>query len=45
MVVIIGRDPERFSPEEQRRALTADPSLEFVTYDQLLRAARTQLLI
>jgi antiviral defense system Shedu protein SduA len=45
MVVIVGRDPNRFSAEQQRRALTAHPQLEVVTYDQLLRAAREQLLL
>jgi hypothetical protein len=45
LTVIIGRDPSRFSPEEQRRALTAHPDLQVVTYDDLLRAARTRLLL
>jgi len=45
MVVIVGRDPNRFTPEQQRRALTAHPDLEVVTYDRLLRAARSQLLL
>jgi hypothetical protein len=42
MVVIIGRDPTEFSPEQRRRAMTSDPTLEIVTYDQLIRAARDQ---
>ena len=45
LTVIIGRDPSRFSAEEQRRALTAHPDLRVVTYDNLLRAARTRLLL
>jgi hypothetical protein len=44
MVVIIGRDPTRFSPDEQRLAMTAYPDLEFVTYDRLLRVARERPL-
>jgi Domain of unknown function (DUF4263) len=45
MVVIVGRDPRRFTAEQQRRALTAYPDLEVVTYDDLLRAARRLLLL
>lgn len=43
--VIIGRDPTRFSDDQQRRALTAHPDLRVVTYDGLLRAAKTRLLL
>ena len=45
MVVIVGRDPRRYTAEQQRRALTAYPDLQIVTYDQLLRVARERLLI
>ena len=45
LTVVIGRDPSRFSAEEQRRALTAHPDLRVVTYDNLLRAARHRLLL
>jgi hypothetical protein len=45
MVVIVGRDPSRYSADQQRRAMTAYPDLEIVTYDQLLRIARDQLLL
>lgn len=45
LTVIIGRDPSRFSAEEQRRALSAHPDLRVVSYDDLLRAARTRLLL
>jgi hypothetical protein len=45
MTVIIGRDPTRFSDDELRRALTAHPDLRVVTYDDLMRAARTRLLL
>jgi Domain of unknown function (DUF4263) len=45
LVVIIGRDPNRFTAEEQRWALTADPKLEFITYDHLLRVARSRPLL
>lgn len=45
LAVIVGRDPTRFSPEEQRRALTAHPDLRVVTYDDLIRAARRRLLL
>lgn len=45
MVVIVGRDPSQYSLDQQRRAMTAYPDLEIVTYDQLLRVARDQLLL
>jgi hypothetical protein len=45
LTVIVGRDPTAFSDEERRRALTAHPDLEIVTYDRLLSAARSQLLL
>lgn len=45
LVVIVGRDPKRFSLEEQRRAMTAYPSLEIVTYDKLIESARSHLLL
>jgi Domain of unknown function (DUF4263) len=45
LTVVIGRDPSRFTAEEQRRALTAHPDLRVVTYDNLLRAARHRLLL
>ena len=44
LVVIVGRDPTGYSEEEKRRAMTAYPDLEIVTYDKLLRAARTRPL-
>jgi hypothetical protein len=45
MVVIVGRDPSGYSADQQRRAMTAYPNLEIVSYDQLLRIARDQLLL
>jgi hypothetical protein len=45
LTVVIGRDPSRFDAEEQRRALTAQPDLRVLTYDDLLRAARHRLLL
>ena len=45
MVVIVGRDPRRYTPEQQRRAMTSYQDLEIVTYDHLLRAARSRLLV
>ena len=45
LTVIIGRDPTRFTEEERRRALTAHPDLRVVTYDDLVTAARTRLLL
>jgi hypothetical protein len=45
LVAIVGRDPKAYSPDEMRRALTAYPDLELVTYDRLLRAARSLLLL
>jgi len=44
LVVIVGRDPVGYSEEEQRRAMTAYPDLEIVTYDKLLRGVRTRPL-
>jgi len=40
LVVIVGRDTQSFNAEEMRRAITAYPDLEVVTYDRLLRAAK-----
>jgi hypothetical protein len=45
LVVIVGRDPSGYTPEEQHRALTSYPDLEVVTYDKLLSAARSRLLL
>lgn len=45
LVVIVGRDPSSYSPEEQRRAMTTYPDLEIVTYDRLLKAAQQRLLL
>lgn len=45
LVVIIGRDPLRFTEDQKRRALTAYPNLEVVTYDRLLKSARQLLLL
>lgn len=45
LIAIVGRDPAAFSSVEHRRALTAYPDLEVVTYDQLLRAAKTVSLL
>jgi hypothetical protein len=44
LVVIIGRDPSRYTEDQRRRALTAYPNLEVVTYDNLLRSAKEMLL-
>jgi hypothetical protein len=43
-VVIIGRDPRQFDEAQREAAVSAYPDLEIVTYDQLLRVARRQLL-
>lgn len=45
LVMIVGRDPQRWTNEEQRRAMTPYPGLELVTYDRLLAAARQTLLL
>lgn len=45
MVAIVGRDPSRYSPSERRRAMTSYPDLTIITYDQLLRASRQNLLL
>lgn len=45
LMVIIGRDPARFTPEQRRNALSSYPDIEFVTYDKLIRAARSRLLL
>jgi len=36
LVAIVGRDPQDLEPEQVRRAMTAFPDLEVVTYDGLL---------
>lgn len=43
-VVIIGRDPRRFTEAQRDAARSAYADLEIVTYDQLLNAARSRLL-
>ncbi len=45
LVAIVGRDPQDLQPEQVRRAMTAFPDLEVVTYDGLLRAAKRSLLL
>jgi hypothetical protein len=45
MITIIGRDPYEMNSNEIRRAMTAYPNLEIITYDKLLRAAKNMLLI
>ncbi len=45
LVAIVGRDPQDFDPEQIRRAMTAFPDLEIVTYDRLLKAAKRYLLL
>jgi hypothetical protein len=45
LVAFVGRDPSGYSEEQMRRAMTAYPDLEIVTYDRLLRAARGYLLL
>jgi hypothetical protein len=45
LVVIIGRDPKRFTEVETRRAMTAYPNLEILTYDKLIDVARKYLLL
>ncbi|MCP4602344.1 MAG: DUF4263 domain-containing protein [Proteobacteria bacterium] len=45
MVVIVGRDATMYDDAQTRRALTAYPDLEIVTYDMLLQAARSLLLL
>ena len=45
LIAIVGRDPTDFTDEQVRRAMTAYPRLEIVTYDQLVRAARSMLLL
>lgn len=44
LVAIIGRDPVAYSDEERRRVLSSQPDLEVLTYDQLLGAAKQELL-
>jgi hypothetical protein len=45
LVAIVGRDPEDLEPEQVRRAMTAFPDLEIVTYDRLLKAAKQYLRV
>ncbi len=45
LTVVVGRDPNRFTADEQRRALTAHPDLRVVSYDDLLRAAQHRLML
>jgi hypothetical protein len=45
LVAIVGRDPQDLEPEQVRRAMTAFPDLEVVTYDRLLKAAKRYLLL
>ena len=45
LVAIVGRDPQDLDSEQVRRAMTAYPDLEVVTYDRLLRAAKRYLLL
>ena len=45
LVVIIGQNPRKFDEAQDRRALTAYPNLEIVTYDALLNASRNLLLL
>lgn len=45
LVAIIGRDPRGYSEEETRRAITSQPDLEILSWDQLLKAARSMPLI
>jgi hypothetical protein len=44
-VVIIGRDPREFSETQREAARSAYPDLEIVTYDKLLSAAKSRLLL
>jgi Domain of unknown function (DUF4263) len=43
-VVIIGRDPRRFTEAQREAARTSYPDLDIVTYDRLLAAAKERLL-
>jgi hypothetical protein len=45
LTAIVGRDPSGWKEEEVTRALTTYPDVRIVTYDELLRAARTLLLL
>lgn len=45
LVAIIGRDPKDLNDEQVRRAMTAYPNLEIVTYDRLLRASKELILL
>lgn len=45
LVAIVGRDPKDLETEQVRRAMTAFPDLDVVTYDALLRAAKRYLLL
>jgi hypothetical protein len=45
LVAVVGRDVSNAGDDEVRRAMTAHPDLEIVSYDQLLRAARNRLLL
>lgn len=45
LTAIVGRDPSGWKEEEVARALTTYPDVRIVTYDELLRAARTLLLL
>jgi hypothetical protein len=43
-VVVIGRDPRKFTEAQQLAARSSYPDLEIVTYDRLLAAAKDRLL-
>lgn len=45
LIVIVGRDPTGYSAEEIRCAMTATPDVEIITYDRLLEAAQSLLLL
>lgn len=45
LTAIVGRDPTGYSQEETKRAMSSFPDVEIVTYDRLLRVARSIPLI
>lgn len=45
LAAIVGRDPSGWGEEEISRALTTYPDVRIITYDELLRAARSLLLL
>jgi hypothetical protein len=45
LVAIVGRDPTDYGDLEVQRAMTAYPNLSIISWDRLIRAARSHLLL